>query len=77
MSLAGVSHPLAQFFKNCNCARVCPATAPRRQARRADGALDSLSGELVLVDQTAEPVTATEPVERKELGPHWFVGRWR
>jgi len=29
------------------------------------------------VDQAAEPVAATEPVEQNELARRWFVGRWR
>jgi hypothetical protein len=29
------------------------------------------------VDQAAEPVAMTEPIEREELALGWFVGRWR
>jgi hypothetical protein len=32
---------------------------------------------LVFVDQAAEPVATTEPIEREELALGWFVGRWR
>jgi hypothetical protein len=36
-----------------------------------------LRGELVFVDEAAEPVASTEPVERKNLTLGSLVGWWR
>ena len=64
-SSAGIRAHACNQERRCGGRRAVPTATWTR-----------LGGELVFVDQAAEPVAATKPVEQKELARGLFVARW-
>jgi hypothetical protein len=58
-------------------ARASNRNVLQRQTPRRRRLTFTLRGELVFVDQAAEPVAATEPVERENVALGSFAERWR